>query len=100
SYLSATWRSPNGDPWLCVPPSRVVCLYRGTPTNQTTIVARNLNCACAYGAPETMFSRTNGGLTSARDAQREYGIGLAACQMEGAVFSGILGSAWFGSRVE
>src|SRR5262249_35484792 len=29
-HLSAAWRSLHGDPWLCVPPSRVVCLCRGT----------------------------------------------------------------------
>ena len=28
---SAAWRSPGGDPWLCVPTSRSVCPYRGTP---------------------------------------------------------------------
>jgi hypothetical protein len=28
---SAAWRSPEGDPWLCVPASRPVCPYRGTP---------------------------------------------------------------------
>src|ERR1051325_2696434 len=45
--LSAAWRSRR-DPWLCVPPLRMVCLFRGSTNAHGVVELNNPTLQKAY----------------------------------------------------
>ena len=82
-FHSAAWRSP-GDPWLCVPSSQMVCLYRGTrerPTEQRSwthpLIGQEREITGQAGRGER--KQVNPDLTLHRS---KHGLQSACCQIQ------------------